>query len=417
MGNRNNLLTVGPDEANVSTALPEHRESEKAMSADVAASRENETAATESGASQGPIESVLTPSTAAGEVSDREPSVSHRVDLSSEIPSTLPHPKSDGDDVTNPTEADPVPAVPAIPTVVVESSDEPPSIDDDIGPLASPPEQHAADADSNEAAVSPIADGDRANGMKHAFEGRLEFAPPTGLGWAGLKEESTFDSPRVEHAPLFAHECLFVEADDQKLDPQLKPHPKKPRSTLREIEVADDFNDPAIEPFPSERDHILEHILTTEHRLDEDETKIIGTPPSPMRPNLSHASISSNASCSSDEPGTSLQSIKEEDSDGFFGDMSPPTEEPSKPLLEATEADKEGPRQSRAEAKEVGEATDKDMNDPDGHTSRKTSDDDHLSDGSEEMQPRKLVGDHSTTKPQSRWHWLMKCYGEKRRET
>ncbi|KAI9780053.1 MAG: hypothetical protein M1839_007035 [Geoglossum umbratile] len=92
------------------------------------------------------------------------------------------------------------------------------------------------------------------------------------------------ESPRIEDAPLFAHECL-TPCEELPVDPkhQLRnslvgsdspPEPEEPSAV--------DLEDPLLEAFPSDREHIIERLRTTESRLEEDETSVEGIPPSPI---------------------------------------------------------------------------------------------------------------------------------------
>jgi hypothetical protein len=118
--------------------------------------------------------------------------------------------------------------------------------------------------------------------------GMDEYASQPGLGFskfaAAVGHNLETDSPRIEDAPLFAHECL-TPCEERPVGPkhQLRsslvgsdspPEPEEPSAV--------DLEDPLLEAFPSDREHIIERLRTTESRLEEDETLVEGIPPSPV---------------------------------------------------------------------------------------------------------------------------------------
>ncbi|KAI9773572.1 MAG: hypothetical protein M1840_006846 [Geoglossum simile] len=119
-------------------------------------------------------------------------------------------------------------------------------------------------------------------------DGKDEYTSQPGLSFskfaAAVGHNHETDSPRIEDAPLFAHECL-TPCEERPVGPkhQLRnslvgsdspPEPEEPSAV--------DLEDPLLEAFPSDREHIIERLRTTESRLEEDETLVEGIPPSPV---------------------------------------------------------------------------------------------------------------------------------------
>lgn len=76
-----------------------------------------------------------------------------------------------------------------------------------------------------------------------------------------------------EPSPLFAHECLTPEHEEAEVylhDPE-----ETKTSPEEETRIIDDCE---LEMFPTDREHILQRILTTKVSLDEDETSLDGIP-------------------------------------------------------------------------------------------------------------------------------------------
>lgn len=126
-------------------------------------------------------------------------------------------------------------------------------------------------------------------------------------------------SPRTEHAPLFSHEIFASLPEDATVAGRRQPV-RKPASTLREVQLADDFNQPNLELFPTDRADILETIQSTEARLKEDETRADGTLPSPVvtskqSPELAIERLVSNISLESSMEQPALECIPEFSSD------------------------------------------------------------------------------------------------------
>ncbi|RDW65272.1 hypothetical protein BP5796_09964 [Coleophoma crateriformis] len=101
----------------------------------------------------------------------------------------------------------------------------------------------------------------------------------------GDEDDSGSVTPWDERVPLFEHECM----GNAGLHPQAS-HPVEPLERVTSATSNDevltdddiDFNDPTLEQFPHDRRSILERVRTVETRLDEDETKFEGVPPSPV---------------------------------------------------------------------------------------------------------------------------------------
>ncbi|KAK8152817.1 hypothetical protein BC567DRAFT_238463 [Phyllosticta citribraziliensis] len=73
--------------------------------------------------------------------------------------------------------------------------------------------------------------------------------------------------------PLFRHETIALPPGESSS--------KSPHS-LEDMMNQDDPNDPSLEPFPTKRETIYEHIRSLEHRLEEDQSIQEPPPPSPL---------------------------------------------------------------------------------------------------------------------------------------
>lgn len=131
-------------------------------------------------------------------------------------------------------------------------------------------------------------------------------------------EESFPDEPRAIEGgiPLFAHEVI----DSGRRSPILRRESTKRSTTslhsLQDIHGEHDFNDPSIEPFPTRREDIFDHVAAIGHRLPKDETIDMGSPL-----NLSPVAL---RACSSIEPGSPLNPIEENSGDEEEMDLPSP---------------------------------------------------------------------------------------------
>ncbi|KZF21482.1 hypothetical protein L228DRAFT_239456 [Xylona heveae TC161] len=101
---------------------------------------------------------------------------------------------------------------------------------------------------------------------------------PTNMESSGPEDSGT-NSPRVEHAPLFAHECLSpLDSKDSKQYIESKLGVGLNEETIED----EDFDDPMLENFPTERAGILRRIRTLSTNLNEDHTLPEGFPISPV---------------------------------------------------------------------------------------------------------------------------------------
>ena len=125
-----------------------------------------------------------------------------------------------------------------------------------------------------------------------------------------MEDEEPFpDEPRAVEGgiPLFVHEVI----DSGGRSPILRRESTKRSTTslhsLQDIHEEHDFNDPSIEPFPTRREDIFDHVAAIGHRLPKDETIDTGSP-------LSLSPVAWRA-CSSIEPGSPLNPIEENSGD------------------------------------------------------------------------------------------------------
>lgn len=96
--------------------------------------------------------------------------------------------------------------------------------------------------------------------------------------------------------PLFAHECAGLYEDDEI--PGAADVEESDTSNLRPHDRHEDFEDPTLERFPSNKDEIISAVRKVETGLNVDQTSVEGVPPSPLfKPgNSSVADISSDRS-------------------------------------------------------------------------------------------------------------------------
>ncbi|KAK8214679.1 hypothetical protein IWZ01DRAFT_246563 [Phyllosticta capitalensis] len=203
-----------------------------------------------------------------------------------------------------------------VPAVVVEKVDDAPSHGDDFGPGATSGqkvahEKRKADADPDKVIVSAESDGkglaslhpDVAAAVGH--DALIEHTPADDKVPL-LPHESMSSEAPPQQAPLFSHEVAVAvssgssngtDDDDDAINPDdfqpidfkgdvplfrhesiaLPPGEDASGSghktpSLQDMMDQEDPNDPAIEPFPTRRDTIYEHIRSMEQRLEEDQS-------------------------------------------------------------------------------------------------------------------------------------------------
>lgn len=94
------------------------------------------------------------------------------------------------------------------------------------------------------------------------------------------EDKPSLPTPRLEHAPLFAHERRGPHSEsDQPSESQSRQD--RSRSPLRRG-MSSSLDDPTVEVFPSDRQKILQRIETTKNRFAEDETSVHDSPSSPV---------------------------------------------------------------------------------------------------------------------------------------
>jgi hypothetical protein len=130
-------------------------------------------------------------------------------------------------------------------------------------------------------------------------------------------------TPDDEKIPRFSHELCEPPPGGETL-PATRYEPTKSRLSIQEA-VVYDFDDPSLEPFPTERIAIFEHIRKCEARLPEDEVRIEGIPPSPVvgtRKQPERIEVpSASPGLLITEPSPSLDSIPEDGEEGYREEM------------------------------------------------------------------------------------------------
>lgn len=100
-------------------------------------------------------------------------------------------------------------------------------------------------------------------------------------------------SNEPEPVPLFAHECAGLYEDDDisgAMDVE-----ESDTSNIRPHEHHEDFEDPTLERFPSNKDEIISTVRKVETGLNADQTSVEGVPPSPLFKSR-HSSVTDNSS-------------------------------------------------------------------------------------------------------------------------
>lgn len=159
--------------------------------------------------------------------------------------------------------------------------------------------------------------------------------------------------PRAnEPSPLFAHECLTPEHEEAEVflhDPD-----QIENGTGEEARILDDCE---VEMFPTDREHILQRILTTKTSLDEDETSLNGIPsPTSVPPAVLLASLSNSGQTSPE-----LCAIEEEDTPDT---TVPPPLEISRPLQTDQRAEVTPQAPTLSEAAEITDLENSGSSDP-----------------------------------------------------
>ncbi|GME61535.1 hypothetical protein GTA08_BOTSDO00663 [Neofusicoccum parvum] len=117
--------------------------------------------------------------------------------------------------------------------------------------------------------------------------------------------------------PLFRHESISLPRPDS---PPRSPSQTRSKShtSLKDMMDEEDVNDPSLEPFPTRRDTIYEHIQALENRMEEDKTVPDGPEESSPRQSKSRSS-----SAESLPPPSPLHSIREDEAEEEEGDALP----------------------------------------------------------------------------------------------
>lgn len=113
-------------------------------------------------------------------------------------------------------------------------------------------------------------------------------APPAYRTLAEVKADMKDDSLDIagysndpEPVPLFAHECAGLYEDDEI--PGAEEAAKADKTNGFDHErYTEDFDDPTLERFPSNKDEIISTVRKVETGLNADQTSVDGVPPSPI---------------------------------------------------------------------------------------------------------------------------------------
>lgn len=102
--------------------------------------------------------------------------------------------------------------------------------------------------------------------------------PPEAFGGLGPGQDR---NQHGDHAPpLFAHECLGAYSPAGVAEDELEDQGGR-RASQAVLEV-EDYDDPRLERFPSNRNEIMDAVRKIETGLDEDHASFEGVPPSPV---------------------------------------------------------------------------------------------------------------------------------------
>ncbi|KAJ9639430.1 hypothetical protein H2199_006463 [Coniosporium tulheliwenetii] len=191
-------------------------------------------------------------------------------------------------------------AAPAIPTLIVEKTDDEPRHGDDMGPDATAGQKEAhekrlADAEPDAVVITPdpedkdqTADAVDTDDDVPECERSPMFRHEAFHDEDGDAEDDEGHVSELERVPTFKHET-FEDSNDEATSPHLDAlvtsgptplfaferstsnHDLATMNSHDEDEEEVDLNDPSLERFPTERDEIYRHIARTESRLQEDE--------------------------------------------------------------------------------------------------------------------------------------------------
>lgn len=241
----------------------------------------------------------------------------------------------------------------SVPSVVIEKTDDEPAHGDDLGANATQGQQdahekRAADAEPDKVVVTgDVEEPKELSRLKLVPESELPAETPTMedqhsplLPHEELEPLSDDEAPLLPHErstsvsnagseagedaiaaadfapvefdgdmPLFRHESISVSAvDSPPRSPSQSQH--KSHTSLKDIMDEEDINDPSIEPFPTRRETIYEHLQTLASRREVDIALPEDIDTSPRRK-------TSRSSSEHIPPASPLDSIKEtEESEG-----------------------------------------------------------------------------------------------------
>lgn len=254
---------------------------------------------------------------------------------------------------------------------------------DDLGEVHGTAWEVSAGADGQKATAAETGDGlkplvpfrsiviwlNRKTNCSHKLLTSLDEAEPTEPSTESYKHEASASAkpvaddskptsePRAnEPSPLFAHECLTPEHEEAEV--YLHDPDQTGTGTVEEIRILDDCE---LEMFPTDREHILQRILTTKVSLDEDQTSADGIPSATSIP----PQVVVESLPSSGQTSPQLSSIKEED---VPDTAVPPPLDVSEPVQpdQGRDASRQVPDSSDSEATE---ATGREDSPPSDHSS------------------------------------------------
>lgn len=344
-GNRNNLVLVEPPQG-PTLAKDEPLSLHKSSSApDVAA---EDLIANGTG---NDAEDSRSPRPILFTVVDKAPDAEQPVYGDAELASLEEHPSKRTADAEPDAKFEPAEATTKpVPTLIVEKTDDAPAHGEDLGANATPGQhdahdKRAADANPDEVIVTGDVEDPKPQvtpfGQENTYllphenfdiDGDADEAPllPHERCAAASSDEGESDGEAVASTdfvpvefdgdtPLFRHESIALSAPDS---PPRSPSTLRSKShtSLKDMMEEEDVNDPSLQPFPTRRETIYEHIHALEQRMEEDVYVADGS----ETPSAEESEPASSSPTSEHIPPPSpLGSIQEDEAEEEQSDKSP----------------------------------------------------------------------------------------------
>jgi hypothetical protein len=199
------------------------------------------------------------------------------------------------------------------------------------------------------------------SGAPHAKKAKpdaiLILEPPKGEGDPVQLQAQDFADDLHEsisnQSPLFAHECVGPPEEGQEVarDEPIKAQDTTPADAVDPDQI--DANDETLEPFPSNRDEIIETVKEIENTLEEDQADFSGTEPTPVIDPNRRATQDITGDFDLEPPKTFAEAAAAPEPTGNTGSENPPldTTEPTEsdtlapplqPIKETKETKEEG---------------------------------------------------------------------------